>query len=170
MFTAEKDLIQAFMNVAANFLRSNVGKSISPYFLVEEFDSHLGVVDIVMGTYSRIEEQELSRKSISWNWARPFSNFTEDQEFEMNGFMKTFGISKTTARARLKEYSEAGFIKKVSNGQYRVVEEYSIVTEKVISSKQSSEIGSEHFNKRQDIKDSQIIPMFSLTRNILDQL
>lgn len=133
MFIAEKDLIQAFMNVAANFLRLNVGKSISPYFLVEEFDSQCGVVDIVMGTYSRLDQKELSRKSISGNWARPISNFTEDQEIEMNGFMQTFGISKTTARTRFKEYSEAGFIKKVSNGQYKVVKEYKIVTETVIS-------------------------------------
>ena len=76
---------------------------------------------------------EFSRKTISWNWVRPIFNLTEDQEIEMDGFIQTYGISKTTARARFKEYSEAGFLQKVSRGQYRVVREYKLVTDTIIS-------------------------------------
>jgi DNA-binding HxlR family transcriptional regulator len=133
MFSEEKDLVQAFKNVATDFLKYSLGKPTSPFFLVEEFDSHCGIADLVMGTYLLLERQELSRKTISWNWVRPIFNLNEDQEIEMDGFMQTYSISKTTARARLKEYSEAGFLKKVSRGQYRVVREYKLVTDTIIS-------------------------------------
>lgn len=133
MFSAEKDLVQAFKDVATDFLKSSLGKSPSPFFLVEEFNSHCGIADLVVGTGLPLDPQELSRKTISWNWVRPVFDLTEDQEIEMDGFMQTYGISETTARARLKEYSEAGFLKKISRGQYRVVREYKLVTETIIS-------------------------------------
>lgn len=133
MFPAEKDLVRAFKKVAAEFLKSDLGKPAPQFFMVEEFDSHCGVADIVMGTYRPLERQELSRKTINWNWVRPIFNFTEDQEFEMNCFIQMYGISETTARARLKEYSEAGFLKKVSKKQYKVVREYKLITDAVIA-------------------------------------
>ncbi len=133
MFSAEIDLVQAFKNVATEFLKYDLGKSTSQFFLMEEFDSHCGIADLVMGAYLPLERQELSRKTISWNWVRPIFNLTEDQEIKMDGFIHAYGISKTTARARLKEYSEAGFLKKVSRGQYRVVREYKLFTDTIIS-------------------------------------
>ena len=133
MFSAEKDLVQAFKNVTTDFLKSTLEKSMSPFFLVEEFDSHCGIADLVVGTCLPLEPQELSRKTINWNWVRPIFDLTEDQEIEMDGFMQTYGISKTTARVRLKEYSDAGFLKKISRGQYKVVREYKLVTENIIS-------------------------------------
>ena len=133
MFSAEKDLVQAFKDVAIDFLKSSLGKSPSSFFLVEEFDSHCGIADLVLGTCLPFEPQELSRKTISWNWVRPIFDLTEDQEILTDGFMKTYGISKKTAKAKLNEYSEAGFLKKISRGQYRVVKEYKLVTETIIS-------------------------------------
>ena len=49
MFSAEKDLVEAFKNVAAEFLEYDLGNSTSQFFLVEEFDSCCGIADIVMG-------------------------------------------------------------------------------------------------------------------------
>lgn len=133
MFNAEKDLVLAFKNVAQEFLINEIGNYTPPFFLVEEFDSHCGIADIVMGTSVSFEYQELSRKTISWNWVKPIFNLAEDQEIEMNDFVRSYGISKTTARVRLKEYSEAGFLKKISSKQYRVVREYRLITDTIIS-------------------------------------
>jgi hypothetical protein len=133
MFSKEKDLVQAFKNVATDFLKRSLVKPKSPFFMMEEFNSHYGIADLVMGTYFPLERQDLSRKTISWNWVRPIFNLTEDQLIEMDSFIQTYCISKTTARARFKEYSEAGFLKKVSRRQYRVVKEYKLVTHTIIS-------------------------------------
>ncbi len=133
MFPTEKDLVQAFKGIATDFLKSSLGKSSSPFFLVEEFDSHCGIADIVVGTCLPLEPHELSRKTISWNWVRPVFDLTEDQEIQMDGFMQAYGISRTTARAKLNEYSEAGFLTKISRGQYKVVRKYKLVTETIIS-------------------------------------
>jgi DNA-binding HxlR family transcriptional regulator len=133
MFLSEKYLVQAFKDVATDFLKYNIGKSPAPFFLVEEFDSYCGIADIVVGTGLPLEPQDLSRKTINWNWVRPIFDLSEDQEIEMDGFIQTYGISKTTAKARLKEYSEAGFLEKISKGHYRVVREYKLVTETIIS-------------------------------------
>jgi len=133
MFAAEKYLVQAFKNVAPEFLKYDIGSSRSTYFLMEEFNSHCGIADIVLGTYLPLEVQEFTRKGIHWNWVRPIYDLIENQEIDMNGFIETYGISKSTASARFREYSEAGFLKEVSKGQYRVVREYKLITDTIIS-------------------------------------
>lgn len=133
MFSAEKDLVQAFKNVAMEFLKYDLGKRRTSFFLMEEFDSQCGIADLVMGTCLPLDQQAISRKAINWNWVQPIFNLTQDQEIEMDGFIHTYGISETTARVRLKEYSEAGFLKKISSGHYRVVKEYKLITDTIIS-------------------------------------
>lgn len=133
MFSAEKDLVVAFKDVATYFLENALAESTTPFFWVEEFDSHYGIADIVMGTYLPLENQEPTRKTISWNWVGPIYNLTEDEEIEMDSFIQAYGISKTTARARLKEYSEAGFLEKISPRLYKVVREYELITNTIIS-------------------------------------
>jgi hypothetical protein len=133
MFPTEKDLVKAFTDVSTDFLHLDTRKDNLPFFFVEEFDSHYGIADIVMGTYISTKHQEFSRKSISWNWVQPIFSFSKNQEIETDDFMQTYGVSKTTARARLKEYSDAGFLKKVSRGKYKVVKKYKLITDTIIS-------------------------------------
>jgi predicted transcriptional regulator len=133
MFRKEKDLVQAFKSVADDFLTQNLDNPSSPFFLVEEFNSYFGIADLVLGTYLHIESHDASRKTISWNWVRPIFNLAKNQEIEINSFIKTYGVSKTTARAKLKEYSEAGFLKKESTGHYKVIREYKPITDVVIA-------------------------------------
>jgi len=131
MFSFERDLVQAFKNVAEDFLQFSFGRSISQYFLVEEFDSHCGIADLVMGTYLPFEDNALSRRTINWNWVRPILD--EGQDIEINEFISTYGISRTTAFVRLKEYAEAGFLEERCKGRYRVLRKYRPVTETIVS-------------------------------------
>lgn len=133
MFHTEKDLVKAFKNFAADFLKSELKKPTSSFFLMEEFDSHCGIADIVIGTYIPLSRQERYRKSISWNWVRPIFNLSEHEKIEINTFIETYNVSKKTARIKLKEYSEAGFLEKLPSGQYKVVREYKLITKKIIS-------------------------------------
>jgi len=133
MFAAEKDLVYAFKNVASDFIEYDTGTSSPPFFLLEEFDSHFGIADIVMGTCTRLSQKDLSRDTINLNWVRPIFNLIEDQEITTDAFTQSYGISKTTARIRLKEYSDAGFIKKLTKGHYRVIREYKVITDTIIA-------------------------------------
>lgn len=133
MFPSEKDLVEAFKQVAADFLEYDLASPAPAFFLVEEFDSLSGIADIVIGTYHSIDRQEKSRKTISWNWVRPIFNLTEDQKIDLNSFTQQYSVSKTTARVRLKEYADAGFLKELSPGRYKVIREYKLITDTIIS-------------------------------------
>lgn len=133
MFPAEKDLVYAFKTVFTDFLNSNLERPESPFFLVEEFDSLCGIADLVVGTSLPLDDKDFFRKSISLNWVRPIYNMTKNQEIEIDDFIKTYCISKSTATARFKEYSEAGFLKRISKRKYRVIKEYKLFVDTIIS-------------------------------------
>lgn len=134
MFTSERDLITAFKLRAEDFLRSLVHKSISDYFLLEEFDSRHGIADLVLGTYSSGRtRKELSRKSINQSWIRPLINLEEEVLTDTKHFMETYGVSKKTALARLREYAEAGFVERFDGDKFKLVRKYRPVTDTIIS-------------------------------------
>lgn len=133
LFAKEEELVSAFTARSGRFLNNFLNKSISRYFLLQEFDSYFGIADIVLGTYRPYISKKTIRKSINLNWLIPLLSLKKGWAFSTAEFMEEFGISKGLACNYLKQYVEANFIKKNKPGRYKVAKEYEPVADTVIS-------------------------------------
>lgn len=133
MFEQEIDLIKSFKDKAENFLYDGSSASSSCYFLMEEFDSQHGIADLVIGTYRNCDVKLFDRKSVNINWVRPLIDFSEEEYINAKYFMRRYGVSVSTAKARLKEYEDAGFLFRDDSGYLRLGRQYEPITEIVIA-------------------------------------
>ena len=133
VFEREKDLVDAFRTNTKKFLREVLNKSVSRHFIIEEFDSYIGIADLVLGTYRPYLSKKTCRKSVNLNWIYPLINLKLDQAISIHEFMDKYNFSRKSAFLRLNEYIEAGFLVKSKTCQYLVVKEYEFVTDNVIA-------------------------------------
>lgn len=135
MFTAERTLVNTFKKSAKDFIGHLSGKPKSQYFLMEEFDSYHGVADLVLGTYrkSRCLQTDKLRKSINWDWIRPLLNLKNGNTINVENFISIYNVSPKTAKLRLQEYFDAGFLQLIEQDQFKVIRRYQPVTETIIS-------------------------------------
>ncbi len=134
MYNSEQDLVDSFRKKSKRFLSDLTQKrSISKYFMLEEFNSNFGVADIVLGTYRPYFSKRINRKTVDENWVSALARFNIDEIIDVESFMASCFISKNTARKKLKEYSEAEFLKPIKPNKYKIIKEYETITDTVVS-------------------------------------
>lgn len=73
-YSAETLLVSAFEEFVGAFSRAVLGSERSKRFVIKEFDSQMGIADIVIGTYQLPSlRQRHSRNSINENWVFPLT-------------------------------------------------------------------------------------------------
>lgn len=133
MFSTEQELINAFKRISKLFLSDLFERSISRFFLVEEFNSQYGIADLVLGTYGVNVSRSSIRQTINLNWISPLANFETGSIIDLAGFMTIYRVSRKTASKRLQEYAEAGFLQPLEQGKYKILKKYKPITDTVIS-------------------------------------
>lgn len=133
VFDREKDLVEAFSTNTRKFLSRILNKSVSRHFVIEEFDSYLGVADLVLGTYRPYLSKKTLRGSVNRNWIYPLISLRQDEVFRLEDFQIQYGLSKKTSASILNEYVEAGFILELEKGIFIVTREYEFVTGHVVA-------------------------------------
>ena len=134
MFNSEQKLVDSFINKSKNFLAEITHKkSINRYFMLEEFNSTYGIADIVLGTYRPYLSKRIKRHTINENWVSTLSNFEINETIDIDEFMSNYYISRGTAIKKLNEYSKANFIKPIAPNKYKIIKEYSTITDTVIA-------------------------------------
>lgn len=133
MFSTEQELINAFKGISKLFLSDLLERSISRFFLVEEFNSQNGIADLVIGTYRAYLSRSTIRKTINLNWISPLTNFETGSIIDLAGFMTIYRVSRKTASKRLQEYAEAGFLQPLEQDKYKILKKYKLITDTVIS-------------------------------------
>lgn len=133
LFERETDLVSSFKIHSRKFLNEICNKSISRYFIISEFDSYVGVADIIIGTYRPYLSRKNQRESINLNWVKPLQDFLLGQVFSFEDFKKRYNLSSNSARLWLDEYVDAGFISKNKQNIYLVKKEYEFITDNVIA-------------------------------------
>ena len=133
VFKKEKDLVDAFSINIKKFLRKILNKSINRYFVIKEFDSYIGIADLILGTYKPYLSKRTCREPINLNWIYPLIDFKLKEVISVDEFMDKYGVSKKSALSRLSNYTEASFLNKIDNYQYRVIKKYEFVTDNVVA-------------------------------------
>ncbi len=133
MFEKEKDLVEAFNLHTKKILKEILNRTVSRHFIIEEFDSHLGVADIVFGTYKPYLSKKSLRSPVNKNWIFPLTTFQLNEAVTLEQFCNKFGLSKNSANLRLNEYCEASFLRKDSKDTFTVVKKYEYVADSVIA-------------------------------------
>ena len=133
MFEREKDLVDAFSRNIKKFLRKILNKPINRHFVIEEFDSYIGIADLILGTYRPYLSKRACREPINLNWIYPLIDFKLDEVISVPEFMDKYGVSKKSASSKLSKYTEASFLDKIDNHKYVVVKEYEFVTNNVVA-------------------------------------
>lgn len=155
MFKSEKDLVEAFKSFKTKFLMSVLKRSISRHFLIEEFDSHRGVTDVLLGTYKPYLSKKKNREVINPNWLGPLWSLKKNQTITMNEFIGFCGVSKTTAIKILQEYIKAQFFEEIGKCEYKIVNNYELIVREIVS------IEAKLKNWRQALKQAQRYKRFS---------
>ncbi len=132
-FDSERDLVEAFSQKSRKFLTDVLHRSVARHFLIEEFDSYIGVADIVLGTYRPYLSKRNPRSSINSNWIQALKTLRKNEIISIDDFKNKFNLSKDEASRRLSEYSKARFISRLSKGNYSVVKEYEYVADTVVA-------------------------------------
>lgn len=133
VFNKEKDLVEAFSSSTRKFLSKILNKSVSRHFVIEEFDSYLGVADLVLGTYQPYLSKKTTRETLNRNWVYPLTLLHCEDIFRLEDFSVRFGFSKKMASSILGEYKNAGFISEIEKNVFIVLKEYELVTSDVIA-------------------------------------
>lgn len=133
MFSTEQELINAFKRISKLFLSDLFDRSISRFFLVEEFNSQYGIADLVLGTYRAHPSQSTIRETINLNWISPLTSFETESIIDLAGFMTIYRVSRKTASKRLQEYAEAGFLQPLERDKYKIIKKYKPIIDSVIS-------------------------------------
>ncbi|MBT3234829.1 MAG: hypothetical protein HN353_02655 [Bdellovibrionales bacterium] len=133
MFPTEDDLVSAFKHKSKMFLQTVCNRSVSRHFIIPEFDSYTGVADLILGTYRPYLSKKNNREIVNLNWLFPLTNFEEGQIFTVQEFMEKYNFSKSSARLKLKEYIDAGFLQKLDNRSFEVIRKYNLICDEVIA-------------------------------------
>lgn len=133
MFATEDQLINSFLRKSDTFLKSLLGRKISSYFVLNEFNSQFGIADIVLGTFRPQSSKERTGKSLNLNWLMPLASFKSGQKIELSEFQERYSLSRRSASSRIKAYEDAGYLHKVNDCTYEVAKEYQPITEFVVS-------------------------------------
>ena len=133
MFSTEQELINAFKRISKLFLSDLFDRSISRFFLVEEFNSQYGIADLVLGTYRAHPSQSTIRETINLNWISPLTSFETGSIIDLANFMTIYRVSRKTASKQLQEYAEAGFLQPLERDKYKIIKKYKPITDSVIS-------------------------------------
>jgi len=133
MFNTEQELVNTFLSMSKTFVNKFFNKSVARQFAIEEFDSKFGIADIVVGSYRPYLSSRKIRKSVDPNWLTPLVYLELNTTINVEQFMSTFHVSQKTARQKLKEYSNANFVKPVSKTEFKIVKKYEPVIDNVIS-------------------------------------
>lgn len=128
----EQDLVDLFSCKSSEFLRLLLKRRVSKCFLLREFDSHFGVADIVLGTYKQ-NYFKMRGAPLDPNWLMPLSSLKRTNSYRINELCATYGLSRVSARRRLRSYEEAGYVVRYRGGEFRVIKEYKPITGFVIS-------------------------------------
>lgn len=132
-FNSEQELVNTFLSVYKKFFNNFFKKTVVRQFAIEEFDSKFGIADIVIGSYIPYLSSQKLRKGIDPNWLTPLVHLDLNTTIDIDQFMSTFDVSKSTARQKLKEYSEANFLKPIGKNKYKIVKNYELIIDTVIS-------------------------------------
>lgn len=132
MFNKEQELVSAFSSMSNDFLKALLHKSVPRSFLLHEFDSYFGVADVVLGTFKSSMGKQL-RESVNPNWISLLASLKRGEKFSLEEFCQSHSLSRSSALKRVNEYEEAGFIVKTKDDRFRVVKEYKVVADLVIS-------------------------------------
>ena len=131
MFKSEEELVNSFNKMYIKFLMEIFDYK-EESFLLNEYNSNNGIVDIVVGTFSKYKSLN-KRQPINVNLISPLINFEMDCVIELEYFMNYYNISKQYARKCLNEYSDAGFFSKIDKNKYMKINNYEININNVVS-------------------------------------
>jgi len=133
MFDREDELVEAFEDKTARFLEEILRKSVTRHFVISEFDSFIGVADLIVGTYRPYLSRKTVRESVNLNWLIPLLNFKKGQIIHLEEFIKSYSLSDRSAQKQLQEYVHAGFLVKLAPQEFEVLQEYEFITDQVIA-------------------------------------
>lgn len=132
-FDSEQQLVDSFLSVSEDFFDKFIQNRAKKHFVLQEFDSKFGIADIVVGSYKSYFGSEKRRKQVDPNWVMPLVKFNIDSTINVKEFMDIYGVSRTTALQKLREYAEAKFLEPVNKNEYRILKNYKTVVDTVIS-------------------------------------
>lgn len=133
MFEREEELVEAFENKTAIFLEKILRKSVTRHFVLSEFDSYMGVADLIIGTYRPYLSRKTVRESVNLNWLIPLLNFEKGQTIYLDEFLSSYSLSNRIGQKQLQEYVLAGFLLKLAPRKFEVLQEYKFITDEVIA-------------------------------------
>jgi hypothetical protein len=133
LFNREEELVDAFTSKSNDLLKALLKKTVSRSFLIHEFNSYYGVADVVLGTMKATLSRNKKRESVNPNWITPLAALRRGERISLDSFCGSHGLSKSTARKYLNEYTCAGFLEKTEVSTYKVIKEYKPVTDLVVS-------------------------------------
>lgn len=132
MYAREVDLVEAFGAKSSAFLGALLKRTVSHHFLFHEYDSYFGVADIVLGTFnSRVRRH--ARTPVNPDWVGALASLVRGHEFSLEEFQQSYGVSRSNAVKRLREYEYAGFLTQLDDDIFRVDREYKQVADLVVS-------------------------------------
>jgi len=134
MFRTELELVDEFKHLyAEEFLRNVEPRAVRRFVLLEEFDSHNGVADIVFAVYRPYVRRTKPRKTINTNWVGQLSQLQEKQIISLDEYVALYGVSNKTARKQLENFAQADFLKCLKKNHYQISKSYKPILETVIS-------------------------------------
>jgi len=134
MFRTELELVNEFKrSYSEEFLRSVDPRAIHRFILLEEFDSHNGVADIVFAVYRPYARRTKPRKTINNNWVYQLSRLKEKKIISLDEYVALYGVSSKTARKQLDNFVQADFLKCLKKNHYQISKSYKPILETVIS-------------------------------------
>ena len=133
MYNSESELVKAFNQSFRGFL-SEIG--INDYetsYLVNEYDSiHNGIADIVIGLLNNSTFSQF-RSPIEPNIVSFLDNLPLDKSFNIEKLIESSCNSKRYINNSLRLLSDIGFIRKLGNGRYIKIKDYSFPNKYIIS-------------------------------------
>ena len=133
MFNQEVELVDAFSMNTEKFLKEIFNGSISGHFLLKEFDSYVGIADLVVGTYKPNLSRKVCREPVNLNWVHPLTDLRLNQRISVDEFKYKYNLSTKSSIKRLNEYVQSGFLKIIEVHQYIVTKEYEVITENIVA-------------------------------------
>ena len=133
MFKSERELVDRFNSLYDCFLTDILNEKIKKKFLLNEYDSHYGIADIVVGKINNNIKLQNNRKSVNSNWIYPLFHLNLDSIITIAEFSKIYNLSYKYASKYLNTYTEANFFTKIENNTYKKINNYEIVLDDIIS-------------------------------------
>ena len=133
MFDTEDELVTAFQKKTHTFLSKVFNKTVKRHFVISEFDSYMGVADLVIGTYKPYLSKRSHREAVNINWLSPLLNLHRGDSFDLDSFIEKYNFSRASSLKMIKEYIQAGFIEEEERHQYRMIKDYDVICNEVIA-------------------------------------